>query len=197
MKIIGITGPSGSGKTVLTEHLSELGIPTVDADALYHSMLIPPSACLDAIRDKFGDGVFFDDGSLNRIALGEIVFNDKNKLNLLNSTVLHMVLTEIRSIIKEYDCKGINVVAVDAPTLIESGFNSECHIVISVIAPKENRISRIMERDNINMDKAVQRVEAQMDDDFYIRHSDLVILNNGTRAEYAKQISDTLNKLGL
>ena len=88
MKIIGVTGPSGSGKTVLTKYFDSIGIPTVDADRVYHSLLIPPSTCLNAIREKFGNAVFLSNGNLDRVALGAIVFNDPEKLKLLNSTVL-------------------------------------------------------------------------------------------------------------
>ena len=64
MKIIGITGPSGSGKSLLCRSLEQNQVFCIDADKVYHSLLIPPSRCLDAIREKFGDGVFLPDGSL-------------------------------------------------------------------------------------------------------------------------------------
>ena len=193
MKIIGITGPSGSGKTVLAKYFESIGVPTVDADKVYHSMLTPPSECLDAIRQNFGSDVFFADGSLNRVALGTIVFNDSKKLELLNYTVLDMVLDRIRDMIKDLEKQGYSAVIVDAPTLIESGFDKECSVVVSVIAPIEERTVRISQRDKISESKAKERVLAQKNDDFYTKHSDFVIHNDGVEADLLTKI-ETLSK---
>lgn len=188
MKIIGVTGPSGSGKTVLTKYFDSIGVPTVDADEVYHSMLVPPSECLDAIRSNFGDGVFLPDGSLDRATLGAVVFNDSEKLKLLNSTVLGMVLEKIRNMINDFEKQGHSAVIIDGPTLIESGFNKECNTVVSVIAPIEDRIARISQRDGISEDKARERVTAQKSDDFYKSHSEFVIFNDGDESDFLTEI---------
>ena len=195
MRIIGVTGPSGSGKTVLTEYFSNLGVPTLDADALYHSMLIPPSACLDAICDAFGNDVLSPDGTLNRTALSKIVFNDPKKLKLLNKTVLDIVIKKIRELISDLEAQGKTCVIVDAPTLIEAGFDKECDEVVVIIAPKNERILRISERDSIDVESATARVEAQKSDDFYVSAADYVILNNKGESEYLSQIRDLAVKL--
>ena len=70
MRIIGITGPTGAGKSVLSSYLREKGIPVIDADKVYHSLLVPPSECLDALRRAFGDGIFKGE-ELDRRALSE------------------------------------------------------------------------------------------------------------------------------
>lgn len=194
MKIIGITGPTGSGKTLLTQYFSKLGVPTINADELYHSMLVPPSACLDAIRENFGDTVFESDGTLNRQRLGEIVFNDENKLTLLNETVLHIVLDEIRRQITLLKNSGNSYLVIDAPTLIESGFHNECDTVISVIAPKNERIKRISIRDSISLEKSEERVLAQKDDDFYRLHSDEVVYNDSTESDFILKIEKAAKK---
>lgn len=189
MKIIGVTGPSGSGKTILTEYFAERGITTVDADKLYHSMLIPPSRCLDEIFKAFGSEVFNPDGSLDRAALSGVVFSDPEKLRLLNSTVLRLVLDEIRVILARLKENGEKAVIIDAPTLIESGFDKECDVVISVISNRERRIARISERDSISEQKARERVLAQKDDEFYRAHSHHVIYNDGTRQEFIDSLT--------
>ncbi len=189
MKIIGITGPSGSGKSVLTEYFSKKGYSCIDADKVYHSMLIPPSPCLDAIRENFGDAVFSPDGTLDRAALGAVVFNDGEKLRLLNSTVLGMVIDRIRQTVREIESEGRSAVIVDAPTLIESGFNKECDVVISVIAPAEDRILRIRMRDGISVEKAAERVRAQKDDSFYTENSDHIIYNSKDMESFTKDIA--------
>ena len=197
MRVIGITGPSGSGKTQLTESISSLGIKAINADELYHSMLIPPSKCLDAIRFEFGDSVFKNDGSLDRNALSSIVFNDKQKLELLNKTVLCIVVERIRDIIKSLEQCGEKAVVIDAPTLIEFGFYKECDTVISVLSSESERSKRISMRDNISEEKAIERIRAQKDDSFYISNSHIVIYNNGTQEEFSSNIREIIDKLHL
>ncbi len=197
MRIIGITGPTGAGKSLLGSYVAELGIPLIDADRLYHSMLLPPSACLDAIREAFGDSVFNTDGTLDRTKLGEIVFNSDEKLKLLNSTVLGTVIAEIRRLIESYISQGFSTVAVDAPTLIESGFDKECWVVISVISPKEPRVARIMERDSISREAAELRVKAQKNDEFYIENSDIILNNNSSTERFLQDIKELCKGLEL
>ena len=194
MKIIGVTGPTGSGKTLLTEYFASLNITTINADELYHSMLIPPSLCLDAIREKFGDAVFSESGELSREKLGKIVFNDKEKLDLLNETVLGIVLNEIRRKIAIFEKKGNDFLIIDAPTLIESGFHHECDTVISVIAPKDERIKRISLRDGISYERATERVRAQKENSFYIENSHEVIYNDSTEAAFIIKIKEAAKK---
>ena len=197
MRIIGITGPTGSGKTRLTEKISALGIPTVNADELYHSMLVPPSACLDAIRSQFGDEVFCGDGTLDRALLSKVVFSDKQKLELLNKTVLDIVISEMRRIISTLERNGNSTVAIDAPTLIESGFHKECDTVISVISAPELRAKRISERDSITPRKALERIKAQKDDAFYVDNSDVTIYNNNSTEEFEFKIDTLISELNL
>jgi dephospho-CoA kinase len=196
MRIIGVTGPTGSGKTVLTEYFSDLGVPTIDADELYHSMLIPPSPCLDAIREVFGDIVIAEDGSLDRVALSGIVFNSHDKLELLNSTVLGIVIEKIREIISKFESEGHTTVVVDAPTLIESGFHKECDVMVTVIAPLEDRVLRISARDGIDEQRARERVSAQKPDSFYTDPADIVIINDRDDKQYLEKIKQLAKDLG-
>lgn len=184
MQVIGITGPSGAGKSLLCCFLKNNNIPCIDADGVYHSLLVPPSDCLDAIERVFGREVLADDGSLDRASLAAVVFGDPKKLELLNSTVLGYVLTKIRAMIEEYGIQGHSVVAVDAPTLIESGFDKECTRVISVLASPEIRVQRIMERDGLSESAASARINAQKSDNFYIEHSGSVLYNDYGESEF-------------
>lgn len=195
MKIIGITGPTGAGKSLLSEYMRENGIPVIDADGVYHSLLVPPSPCLDAIKASFGDGVLSANGELDRRALSEIVFNDKEKLELLNSTVLGFVLDKARKILADHENEGYALAAVDAPTLIESGFDRECNIVVSVLSAPEIRVKRIMERDGIDRQAAETRVRAQKEDSFYTEYSDIVLVNNGDREGFLERCGGMLAEL--
>ena len=197
MTVLGITGPSGAGKSLCSDYLKTIGIPVIDADEVYHGLLLPPSPCLDALRDAFGNKIFFGDGTLNRPALSEIVFHDQEKLALLNRTVLGFVLEEIRRLLREFETEGKPVVAVDAPTLIESGFHKECTLVISVLSSPETRLSRIMTRDHLTREAAEARIHAQREDDFYRRHSHAVLLNEDDPQQFFASVATLLDSLGL
>ena len=195
MKIIGITGPTGAGKSLFCHYLAERDIPCIDADNVYHSMLIPPSECLDALRRAFGDSIFASDGRLDRAKLGAIVFNSPQKLELLNKTVLGRVLCQIRAMISDYRRRGFDTVAIDAPTLIESGFHKECTCVVSVLASPSVRKERIIQRDMLSEEKAELRIKAQKSDDFYRASSDFVLINDNDPEEFKKQVNSLLAKL--
>ena len=197
MTVIGITGPSGAGKSMLSELFKSKKIPVIDADSVYHELLVPPSACLDALVDAFGTQILNESGELDRTTLSHVVFNDAQKLALLNETVLDFVLDEIRDIISLLEGAGERAVAVDAPTLIESGFHKECDEVISVLSDTDIRISRIVERDGIGRDAATERVKAQNPDSFYAEHSSHIIVNNGEREDFLSRSEKLMSELGL
>ena len=197
-RIIGITGPSGSGKSLLSRNLAEIGIPSIDADAVYHSMLIPPSRCVDEILRVFGDDMIAADGSLDRSLLSAKVFSDPAQLELLNATVLPIVVDEINSMIAELASDGAQTVIVDAPTLIESGFYKFCDMIIAVIAPVESRIERIKSRDGISEERARQRVLSQKSDDFYSAVADITLFNDKGESDFektAKEIAAAIAQL--
>ncbi len=195
MHVYGITGPSGAGKSILSEYMTRHGVAHIDADKVYHELLVPPSAALDALRKAFGEKIFTADGVLDRAVLSAIVFNDKEKLALLNETVLGFVLTEIRRRIASLEKSEASAVAVDAPTLIESGFHKECDTVISVLSSKELRIERIIERDGLSREKAIERTNAQKPDEFYEEHSDIVLINDGDLDSFFTLLSLSLPEL--
>ena len=180
MKIIGLTGPSGAGKTLFSFFLCAKGCPCINADELYHSMLIPPSILLDAIRREFGDEFFNENGELDRKALGKSVFSSKEKLELLNATVLPLVIEKMQKIANDYEKNGAKLLVIDAPTLFEAGYDKSCDITVSILAPENIRVERISERDEISIDDAVLRTNAQKDDSFYYERSDRIIINDST-----------------
>ena len=180
LKIIGLTGPSGAGKTLFSFFLCAKGCPCINADELYHSMLIPPSILLDAIRREFGDEFFNENGELDRKALGKLVFSSKEKLELLNATVLPLVIEKMQKIANDYEKNGAKLLVIDAPTLFEAGYDKSCDITVSILAPENIRVERISERDEISIDDAILRTNAQKDDSFYYERSDRIIINDST-----------------
>ena len=195
INIIGITGPSGSGKSVLCTYLAKRNVPMIDADAVYHSLLVAGSDCTNALSTEFGAQILDENGVPDRKKLGAIVFSSAEKLEKLNKIVLDFVLVEIRKIIAAFEKDGHKNVLVDAPTLIESGFAKECNAVVSVLAPKDVRLGRICKRDGISAERAKQRIDAQPSDDFYKNNSNHLLTNDNQNEEFYLRADELFNTL--
>ena len=152
MKIIGLCGGSGSGKGIASKYFLQLGIPSIDTDAVYHDLINTSSSCVDELVMAFGDSIIDVNGGVNRKVLSDIVFcdNSKEKLNLLNEITHRHILDKTRDLINEYRRSGVVAVIVDAPLLFESGFDRECDFTVAVIADRDIRIQRVMNRDGIS-----------------------------------------------
>lgn len=181
MLIVGLTGPSGAGKGVVASLFSRLGVPSVDTDRVYHDLLVPPSPCLEELKERFGPEILFPDGALNRGALASLVFSEGHGKDLadLNRITHRHILAKTRDILSAYEAQGIPAVLVDAPQLFESGFDRECGFILSVLAPFEMRLARVMARDGLSEERAKARLEVAHTDDFFRERSDAVMINNG------------------
>jgi len=175
MYIVGITGPSGAGKTLALLSLEKMDALPLDCDLIYHELLYSNDKMTAEIDSRF-PGVFTD-GKVDRKKLGEIVFKDPAALSDLNDITHKFVWNALNHEISAFNKRGGEIVAIDAIALIESSFNEECDIVIGILAPKELRISRIMERDSLTREQAEARVSAQQDDSFYIENCDYILEN--------------------
>ena len=181
MLTIGLTGPSGAGKGLVASLFARYGVPSIDTDAVYHALLMPPSACLDELVERFGQQVLRPDGTLDRAALSAVVFDPANADGLadLNRISHRHVLARVRETLGDYERAGVPAVLVDAPQLFESGFDAECDKVLSVIAPRELRLARIIERDGLSPKRATARLDAQLPEQVFRERADHVILNDG------------------
>ena len=197
MKIIGLTGPSGSGKGELCAILAKFGICCIDTDRVYHQLLIPPSDCLNELRDHFGAHVIREDGTLSRPALAKTVFakGAEDKLAALNKITHKYVLGKAREMIADFEKSNCSAVIVDAPALYESGFDKECDFCVAVLADKEIRISRIMARDELSYQAASARINAQKPDSFYTERAKIVIHNDSDRSELLAKAREIISAL--
>lgn len=189
MKQIGITGPTGSGKTTALNALKKLGVYILDADAVYYDLLAHDEDMKEELRDRFGEEIADPDGMIERKKLGAIVFADPAALLDLNAITHKYIGAENNRRKKQAEAEGYRAVAVDAIALIESGMGKDCDTVVSVLAPAEVRVKRIMARDGISEEYARSRINAQKPDSFYIENSDHVLLNDGslTPEEFEQQ----------
>ena len=182
MLTVGLTGPSGAGKGAVASLFANYGVPSIDTDAVYHQLLLPPSACLNELSARFGQMILTPEGTLDRKALAAVVFAPGHEADLadLNRISHRHVLDEVRRLLAAYEAEGVTAVLVDAPQLFESGFDSECNRILSVLAPREVRLERIMARDGLDEARATARLNAARPDDFFRENSDAVIANRGT-----------------
>ena len=199
MKIIGLTGPTGSGKGLFGSYLMQRDIPVADTDAIYHEITGQNGPCMEALRRRFGDAIANADGSLNRPRLASVVFCGGEEQALrcrdLNEITHGFVLREVRVWLAMQRAKGKIAACVDAPLLVESGFHLECDVTISVLAPVEIRLSRIMTRDSISKEAALARISSQKPDDFYRQNSDFVIENRETEVELFQKAEEVLQQI--
>lgn len=190
MKIIGLCGGSGSGKTTVASLFSELGFAYINTDEVYHELTSSQSKCLDELVCEFGSQILSDSNVLDRKKLADIVFseNGEQKRQRLNKIAHYHVIEKTKSMINDAKNSGFYAVLIDAPLLFESHLTDICDAVLAVVAKKDLRINRICKRDGISVDAALRRIESQLSDDFLIKNSDYVIVNNGTQENIKQEV---------
>lgn len=179
MRIIGLTGGIACGKSTISQTLRELGAVIVDGDLLSRELTAPGGAALPLIREHFGDGVFLPDGTLNRRALGSIVFADdeaREALDGIMQPLLHgLILRDIASARKA----GRRVCVLDMPLLYEKGIDVLCDTVWCASLPVETQLQRLMARDGFTLEEARQRLDSQLPTAEKAARADVVIDTSG------------------
>ena len=168
--IIGITGGTGSGKTTLLSMAQEQGYQVLDCDEIYRGLLREDRGLLAAIEARF-PGVVAD-GQLQRKQLGRLVFQDAAALADLNAITHGAIICEVKKRLTPHT-------AIDAIALFESGLSSLCDVTVAVTAPIEQRVRRLMVRDQITDQYARSRIAAQQSDDWYEARCHVILKNDG------------------
>ena len=176
--IIGVTGGTGSGKSTLLHLIAAQGGLVLDCDEIYHYLLQTDEKMLREIENRFPGTV--TDGTLDRKKLGSIVFNDENALLELNHITHAAVKAEVLRRLESQP----RLAAIDAIGLFEGDLASVCDITVAVTTPVEDRIRRIISRDNISEAYARSRICAQHNDEWFTKKCDYVLENNGTPEDF-------------
>lgn len=190
MYLIGLTGGIASGKTVVANRLAERGAIHIDADKLARQVVEPGQPALAELAAEFGSGVIASDGSLDRAALGALVFGNPERLAKLNA-ITHPAVRELTSkLIAQADESDPHAIVVyDVPLLVEASVDKlhPFDLIVVVHADIETRLERLVTVRGLSRDEAVHRLNSQATDTDRLAIADVVIDSNGTLDETLDQ----------
>lgn len=189
--VVGLTGGIACGKSHVSRELRALGVPVMDADAISHGLTGPEGAALPAIRQAFGEGVF-DGETLNRKALGALVFSDDEKRGQLEG-ILHPLI--LRTMLEETAASQAPIVAWDVPLLYETGLDRQCDEVWCVYITLDEQLKRVMRRDHLSQQDAQARIDSQMPMEEKKARARHRISTMGARAETRRHVRGLLRDL--
>ena len=189
MHIFGITGTTGSGKTSVLEAFRKKEALLLDCDRLYHDLLETSEGMLRELEDRFPDA--FEKGRLMRKKLASIVFHNEATLADLNAITHRYVCEDVKRQLRAHAMSGGQIAVIDAVELISSGLGALCDCTIAVLAPEAERMKRIMVRDGLTEEQALERIRAQKNDAYYRENCTYTVLNDGT----VEQLSEKINQI--
>ena len=194
MLALGLTGNIGCGKSSVSTIFMENNIKVVDADIVARQ-IFDDKNLLNEVFSTFGESIKNQDGSLNRRALGNIVFNDDEKLILLNNLTHPKIKQKILSKVEEYKNQGEKIVVIDAALLIEDDYIPYIQKLILITCRKEIQINRIIARDNCTKEEAISRINSQMSQEEKVKFADYIIDNSNSFEELQKKVLEIISVL--
>ncbi|MDA9883022.1 dephospho-CoA kinase [Flavobacteriaceae bacterium] len=173
MKIIGLTGGIGSGKSTVLELFKILGVKTYSADESAKKLVNTDPYLINLIKSSFGENIY-DKGQLNSKKLSDIVFEDKEKLKLLNSIIHPAVAKDFKLFLNS---NNEDYIVKEAAIIFETKSENNYDKIILIQSPLEIRIERVINRDNISREEVMKRINNQLDENLIIDKCDYVISN--------------------
>jgi dephospho-CoA kinase len=185
---VGLTGGIGAGKSEVSRRLAAQGAVVIDADLIAREVVAPGTDGLAEVIAAFGPGVLGSDGELDRVALGDIVFADEEKLATLNSIVHPRVAARMREV---EDAAGAGSVIVhDVPLIAENGLASRYDMVVVVDAPPRIQLDRLVRLRGMSREQAQARMAAQASREERLAIATIVVDNSGSLAELDRQVGE-------
>ena len=191
---IGLTGGIASGKSTVLTYFKDKGIPYIDADIVAREIVEPGTEGLKAIVDTFGSHVLHDNGTLNRVALGAIVFHNEEKRQLLNSCLKTHIRNRIMELTSQYKQGNTPILIYDIPLLIEGEWYTLMDEVWLVYVNETTQIERLINRNGYTREDAIARINSQMRLDDKRAYADIIIDNNGTPHDLTVQLNTIWNE---
>jgi len=193
--VLGLTGPTGAGKSTVAAFFEKKGFAVINADETAKYVRENSPEVKRALADAFGQDLITD-GSVDRKKLAQRAFSSKESTEKLNAILLPPIADEIRRRALSLKKDGARAVILDAPLLFEAGLEGLCDLTVAVLAEREMRLARIIERDGLSKDSAESRMAAQHDDSFYSSRADRVIRNGGNEQELLSSLESIEKELG-
>ncbi len=198
MTVIGLCGTSGAGKGYICKKFSQYGVAFIDTDKVYREDVLTDSLCISELMGYFGQGILVN-GQVSKKMLATAVFESQGaseKLKMLNSITHKYIKIKTSELVCKYESQGYSAVLIDAPVLFESGFDKMCDATVCVTAPYELKLARIMARDSITREKAIARLNTQIQDD-ELRKRCTYEIDNTDGVDLISQIKFILKDLGI
>lgn len=190
---MGLTGGIASGKSSTSKEFQSLGIPVIDADKIAHAALRKGTIAWRRVVAAFGEGILQENGEVDRTRLGMIVFSDPAQRKILNSAMsLSIALGLYWELFKHWVC-GTNVVILDVPLLFETRLSKLTRPIIVVWVNMATQEERLIKRDGISKDQAVNKINSQLPLDWKRDQADIVINNSDTFDTLKAQVHE-INK---
>ena len=186
---VGLTGGIGSGKSAAARILSTLGASLIDADLVGHASYRAGTEGFDKVIEAFGDDLIGSDGQIDRKKLGSIVFSEPGNLTRLNEILHPIIYSMIKTELKNMENSGEKVAVVEAAILIEANWQDLFDELWVVDADKEEIIRRLIDRNNVTREQALERIESQIGREERNGYADAIIKNNAGLLELEKNIS--------
>ena len=191
MLMVGLTGGIGAGKSAVAQRLAQLGAVVIDADVLSREVVAPGTEGLAEVVAAFGTEVLAADGSLDRPALGKLVFGDEPARRRLESIIHPRVRVRTAELIAAAPPDA--VVVNDVPLLVEAGYRDRFQLVLVVQAPLSVRIERLVDTRGMSRAEAESRIAAQATDEQRREVADVVIDNDGTLDDLRARVDAVWN----
>jgi dephospho-CoA kinase len=196
VQVIGLTGGIATGKSTVCAILENAGAVIIDADRIARKLVKKNLPAYRQIVDTFGKSILLPDGEINRTALGDLIFNDPRKKQLLNKIVHPQVGKETDRQLKRIEKNNPHaLVILDIPLLLESGLHKNLSEVIVVYTPEHIQINRLMQRDHISQENALARIRSQMPIEEKKKLATIVIDNSGMLEDTRKQTLKIFQRL--
>jgi len=191
---IGLTGGIASGKSTVLIYFKDKGIPYIDADIVAREVVEPGTKGLEAIVAVFGTDVLHVDRTLNREALGAIIFHNEKKRQQLNGCLKEHIQNRIMELTAHYEALHTPVLLYDIPLLIEGEWYTMMDEVWLVYVNESTQIERLMNRNGFTKEDALARIKSQMRLDDKRPYADVIIDNNGTPLDLKEQLDTIWNE---
>lgn len=194
-KIIGLCGGSGAGKGTVCQIFLKYGIPSVDTDEVSRKLMQKGFKCYDEVVEAFGTDILDQNGDIIRKKLASYIYSDPVAKSTLEKITHRHIISYTLERFDDFYKNGCEYVIADAPMLFESGMNKMCYKTVGIIADKNIRAQRIMERDGITLEFAQSRINAQLSAQELKKRCDIIIENDSDLEQLEKNVRKAIDEI--